>query len=133
MDAEADACYNAERCLHLQGYPSNLTDPQAYFDEITNSKWFLARWEWVTAMEIVVKQTKHACAWSLFDKGWIYLPPWASSDLVLLHEIAHFTNISTVEHDMTFRRNYLLLVKHNMGSEAHYRLRHAFLAFGLDV
>lgn len=132
-DPEADPVYNAERCLHLQGYPSNLTAPQAYFDEVTNSKWFLARWDWVTALEIEVRQTKHACAWSHFDKNLIYLPPWASNDLVLLHELAHFTNSPTVEHDRSFRRNYLLLVKRNMGSEVHYRLRHAFLAFGLDV
>jgi putative metallohydrolase (TIGR04338 family) len=133
MDPDAGNCYNAERCLHLQNLQSNLTDPQIYFDDLVNSRWFQARWQWVTDMGIEVRQTKHACAWSYYDRGLIYLPPWASCDLVLLHEVAHFVTWDTTDHDMTFRRNYLLLVKHCMGHEPHYRLKHAFLSFGLDV
>jgi len=131
-DRDAPGVYEAERCLHVQGYPSRLVDGQAYYDDLVETRWFEGRWPWMLDLNIQVKESRHACAWSWFEKNTIYLPPWAQCDLTLLHEVAHFATWD-VEHNVAFRQNYLLLVKHHMGPEAWRSLKYGFLAFGLDI
>ncbi|HTJ62129.1 MAG TPA: hypothetical protein VL333_13140 [Candidatus Saccharimonadales bacterium] len=55
--------------------------------------------------------------------GWLNLPRWSRTPVVMLHEIAHNVAPSDAWHDWRFCQVHLALVRHFLGREAHDVLR----------
>jgi putative metallohydrolase (TIGR04338 family) len=127
-----DFLYDAERSLHMRRMPTYIDDPQAYYDYVVSTRWFDNRWPAVKRRNVKVKKSNHACAWGDVTNNLIYLPPWATCDFVLLHEIAHFAECRPLDHGEKFRRAELDLVARFMGPEAGKCLHYAMLAYDLE-
>jgi len=127
-----DWVYEAERSVHMKRYPVRITEPQEYFDYAVGTRWFRVRWSAKRIQKVVVKPSNHACAWSDFNKNMIYVPPWASNDYTLLHEVAHMCAY-TVDHGPRFLAIQLALVERYMGREVASCYRHALQAYGIEI
>lgn len=128
-----DDLYEAERVVHIRRFPSRFADgkaAQAYLEHVIGTRWFQDRWPKVAKRPPRVVESRHAHAWAEPAKRIIYLPAWALSDFVLLHELAHMCS-PKLDHDEPFRSTHHLLIRHFMGVEAAKCYRHACRAFAL--
>lgn len=63
--------------------------------------------------------------------GWLNLPRWSRTPMVMLHEIAHNVAPYACHHDWRYCAIYLRLVRHFMGREVHDVLRAQFREHGV--
>ena len=135
--------YHSERVLDIRGYSTRFVDEESafqYLDYIVNTVWFHNRYWEVAEWGLFIKETKQSQAYGWFNgtHQQIMLPRWALTDFGLLHELAHICEPcdeedDRIEHHLEWRRCELALIGRFIGKEAAYCLKHAMLAYGLEV
>lgn len=94
---------------------------QAYVDHVTRSAWFQRRWG---RQSLTVTHKVYGAATG--GGGEVTLPPWARTEWVILHEIAHnLTPRQHAAHGPEFAAVFLTLVRQQMGKVAYDLLRGA--------
>lgn len=129
---EDERIYEAERSLHMMGFATRMSDPQAFLDHAVSTVWFRNRWKRHKLQTVEVKASTLIGAWTDFDRNTIYLPPWAFNSLTLLHELAHLV-VGKHDHGPKFAAAHLALVRRFMGDEAGRRYRYALLTYGVEI
>lgn len=135
--------YYAEWNLHKMGLEARLGDPQGFLDKVLGSRAFVNRWPEIARrpIEIRSRQVNQNYALSYRKENLIYLPPWARTDLVVLHELAHFCAPSKRvvargkdkgDHGPHFIGAELELVKLFMGKRPYNCLKHSLRAFEIE-
>ena len=148
-DSQMSKVYAAERDHSLWHYDSqydNIQQIQAWVDSICKSRWFKNRFfRYAIDKKRMAKYGRRADGIKVLDgrgrrnacgstRGYIKLPVWSRSDLVILHEIAHVvtsrytTNNRKLPayHGRDFCANYLSLVRRFLGKEAGDELKACF-------
>lgn len=95
---------------------------QAYVDHVTSSAWFQTRWG---KRAFTVRHKVYGKA----TGGWnrVTLPPWARTEHIILHEIAHsLVPDSCADHGPEFAATLLTLVRYAMGAEHAATLRASY-------
>jgi putative metallohydrolase (TIGR04338 family) len=142
-DTQRGKVYKAEEHLPeaLKGPKfETLADCQAYYDHITQSRWWKAR-----AIETPIflrdgRGTRTASAYSNWAGGYINLPRWSRYQIVMLHELAHILNNRSRQHGADrrphgagFVRAFLDLVGRWIGPNMARVLRESMLEHGVRI
>lgn len=148
-DSQMSKLYAAERKHSLWSEESqydSISHVQVWVDSICKSRWFKNRYPhyalsqsrqtiFLNASERGIKVLdgrgrRKACG---SNRGYIKLPVWSRSDLVILHEIAHvvtrregYHGPLPAFHGREFCANYLSLVRRFLGKEAGDELKEHF-------
>ena len=80
---------------------------------------------------IRVKDGRHCRMATGSPAGYINMPRWSRSKLVILHEIAHVVSPCEEVHGERFCGNFLWLVHKFMGEQYYLDLRGSFMAVGV--
>lgn len=144
-DSQRSKVYKAERAcgyFHTRRIEV-VSDIQAWLDKITGSAWYkkykLVRTDgenrglpfgkysqpYFRNPNIKVldgRGRRSACA----TNGWMKLPKWSRTKLIILHEMAHAIQIERPGHGRQFCMIYLDLVKRWIGIECYRALRASF-------
>lgn len=108
--------YNKEERVTIQSC-------QAYVDDLLQQRWFQSRWGRRT-IEVAWKAYGSATG---HTSGKICLPPWARTEQVILHEVAHTLVRSTVAaHGPEFAATLLVLAENRLGKDAAAALRKSY-------
>ena len=128
-DAERRVSVFTENAVTKQEPTVDWVVLQKYVLDITKTSWFQKRWPRRT-IEVWDGRAHRSArgGW-----GWITMPRWSWSPLIILHEIAHAVGdwISD-KHGPTYCGHYLYLVYHQLGPAIYLELRNAFLSNGVD-
>ncbi|TET39004.1 MAG: hypothetical protein E3J69_00820 [Anaerolineales bacterium] len=148
-DSQMSKVYAAERKHSLwreESQYDSISHVQVWVDSICKSRWFKNRYPryalaksiqtaFLTDRERGIKVLdgrgrRKACG---STRGFIKLPVWSRSDLVILHEIAHvvtrrkgYHGPLPAYHGREFCANYLALVRQFLGKEAAKELKVCF-------
>lgn len=130
-----DLVYNAERTLHVLGFPKNLTDGDAAFDflqHIVESRYFCNRYPKLATKGITIQESKTVHGYAVIGENRILLPRWAMNTLYVCHELSHLCESDKKDdHGPNFRRCYVDLTSRFISKEAGKSLYYAFLAHGI--
>lgn len=134
-DTQRGKVYKSERVLDAHNTESmeSLEDVERYCRKVLESVWVRKKFNHY-ADDIKLadgRGRRSACAFSARgSKTWrMAFPKWARKQWVVLHEISHcVTSYGVAAHGWQFAGNYLLLIRHYMGSEAHAALKASFKA-----
>lgn len=101
---------------------------QSYIDYVLTSSWFQSRWG-QKKMTAIHKTYGGATASNGWTGARIALPPWARTEWVMLHEIAHhLTPNKYAVHGPEFAGVLLTLVRYQMGVDRAKSLRESYKA-----
>lgn len=147
MDRQKNKFYRAENHL-LSKFPElvqkfdSFDEVKAWVTRITKSKWWsnyqvpvlddrphLRRQKSygpIFYKSLKVEKTRSDCLYAEGDSGSIWLPKWAWSKGVILHEIAHAIQTEFPWHGKQFSRIYLDLVSRWIGREVASQIKQVF-------
>jgi putative metallohydrolase (TIGR04338 family) len=100
-------------------YAPSIEDCQRFVDHLVRQTWFQRRWGQRTYAVVWKASGSATCSGS----STIALPPWARTEGVILHEIAHGLPHGGAWHGAEFAGILLALVRHQMGAETAKKLR----------
>ena len=137
-DFQRAKAYKAERELSIWTYNGqdfrSVAEMQKYVDRLTSYKWFVDQFG--SGWKITVKDgrgRRKACgAMTGARTGYVKMPLWSRSKLVLLHEVAHAINKRWDRHGPYWAASYILLVEKMLGEEIAQELRANFRKHNVD-
>jgi putative metallohydrolase (TIGR04338 family) len=128
-DVQRQRLYDAERCISEGLVWDSLMAAQQYVDELLASPWWQRHFPSVRCVVLFDRGGKYAQAHKAVHGGAIQFPPWARTQLTLLHELAHVASPPTAVGDgPVFAGIYFLLVRHCLGEPVAARLTSHFAA-----
>ncbi len=138
-DNQRQRVYNAERTIPQWG-ADRIDDIHAlrkYVKKITKSAWYRKRmaknadafrWADIEVRDGRCRRNAGGCRFN----GYITMPKWSRTRLVILHEIAHVCQPRiSAGHGREYCKVYLALVKKWIGKEASLALKTAFDEHGV--
>lgn len=147
-DSQRKKVYNSERTHSLWTWDAqyeSVQEVQALVDKMCKTRWFKSRFpKYAFDQKAIRKYGRSADGIKVLDgrgrrgacgstRGFIKLPRWSRSDLVILHEIAHVVTRRNgyhgplpAFHGREFCANYLALVRRFLGKDAGDELKACF-------
>lgn len=124
-DFQRKRVYTAEdRCPAMRAeYVTDIHELRAWVKQITEHRVFLYFYPQYHASGITVLDGRGRSRALGSPRGYIKMPRWTRSKLVVLHEIAHVVSPWTELHGELFCQNYLTLVRYILGEPEHHALQ----------
>lgn len=128
-DSQRSKVYVAEHAIDKVGGGARLeTVPeiQAWINKLTKYRWFIRRW----GKRTIIVEDGRGKRWARGGGSRIWLPRWARTKTVILHELAHCLSSSWNggSHGWQFCMNFRLLVRFAISKEAEQVLVQSFKA-----
>jgi putative metallohydrolase (TIGR04338 family) len=152
-DFQRQRVYNSEEYAkdslggNFGKYMSTVNEMQAWVDEIVRSRWFRARWPFLTYIEVKDGRGRRRATGyargltyrnlmtgrheSISTEGVLKMPRWSRYELIMLHEMTHVIIDHVYKrkvpgHGVQFCNLYLSMVRRFMGKEWQRALKDAF-------
>jgi len=139
IDYQRERVYRAEDASGIKHAPQlqflNIAECQEYVNKVCNNWHFKYK---VGEFHALIVPRTHGAALGARRSptiGRIYLPRWAYSEWVILHELAHCVTPAAAggAHGRRWCRMYMDLVERHMGDKWSTALRQSFLKFGVKT
>lgn len=152
-DYQRSKVYRAENVLINQPYNTRLNsleEVQDFLKHLTNSCWFKRRWKLQKQIIVVDGRGRQKASGSSTQLT-IWLPLWARTKVVILHELSHVLSGRGVVgvapettcpsyhksyeagHGREFCKRFLALIKHELGKQAWKDLKESYKSAGVKV
>lgn len=119
MDYQIWKVYNCElntRHLFNSKRFDTINDCQEYINNIVGRKWFIDQFG--KKFKVKLFKSDNDNAQSYYYTREIYLPKWAFSEIVILHELCHLiTPPPHAPHGALWAKNYLNFIEHKLGHD----------------
>lgn len=126
-DMQRGKLYRAEKtCAAWTMKPfGSMVEVWAYLERVQRDRWFRRHFG---LFRFRVDDGRGRRRGAADTSGWLTLPRHARHPQYILHEVAHCVSPRGEMHGHVYAANYLKLVRHFLGAEAHAELRAAFKA-----
>lgn len=146
QDLQQFRVYRAEKIVDIGSRRiESIDEIQAYVDDMIASAWWRSEFAGIEAIEVRMGKEETDLArggadlfwdeaedsWEAGASGHIELPPWAWTELVVLHEVAHVLSPGS-KHGPLFARSFHHLVARKLGESAASELALAYAAEGVS-
>lgn len=126
-DSQRLKVYRAEGVLRNGKRFESVGEIQSYVDKLVSSAWFRHHYPLVPRIKVKDGRGRTRAGGSPSGR-FITMPQWSRVEAVVLHEVAHVVapDDGVAWHGWEFCAEFLKLVRHQMGQEAHDKLKASF-------
>lgn len=132
-DRQRSKLYKAENTVDgiffQPTYLASIAGCQQFVDRIVRKRWFQRNFN----IKKVTVHPKRNNAYARGGYGNVWLPRWARTEMVILHELSHVVTLTQHEfHGPEYAGTYIYLVEKVIGEDKARELTEAFRAYGVD-